>query len=81
MSVNQIINDSFIVLLATIVKSGTITNFENVENHNGKGNIFGSGDPMNQRSAFALNMGQNHTGATQKKVSYEFLNRYSASIH
>ena len=60
------------MLLATIVKSGTISNFENVENHNGKGNNFGSGDPMNQRSAFALNMGQNHTGATQKKVSYDF---------
>ena len=69
-------NKPFILLLATIVKSGTIPNFENVENHNGKSKIFGSGDPINQRSAFAFNTGQNHTGATQKKVIYEILNRY-----
>ena len=71
MTVHQIINESIIIFLATIVKSGTISNFENVENHNGKGNTFGSGDPMNQRSAFTFNTGQNHTGTTQKKVSYD----------
>ena len=72
MMVHLLNKQQFILSLATIVKSGTIPNFENVENHNGKGNTFGSGDPMNQRSAFAFNTGQNHTGTTQKKVSYVF---------
>ena len=58
-----------ITITATIVKSGTIPNFENAENHSGKGNIYGSGDPINQRSAFAFNTGQNHTGNSQKKAS------------
>ena len=68
---HSIINTSNVRYAATIVKSGTVPNFGNVENQSGKSTTFGSVEAMNQRSAFAFNSGQNHTGTTQKKVKYE----------
>ena len=59
-------------MIATIVKSGNITNFESVENHSGKGIIYGVADTINQRSNLAFGTGQNHTGSTQKKVYHNF---------
>ena len=60
-------------MLATTIKSGIATNFDvgdPVENPNSKGAIFGAPDIQNQRSAFAFNNTQNHTGTVQKKVKY-----------
>ena len=62
----------FFSVIATIVKSGNIPNFESVENHSGKGIIYGVSDTMNQRSNLAFSTGQNHTGSTQKKVDNNF---------
>ena len=69
-------------MVATTIKSGIATNFDvgdSVENPNSKGAIFGAPDNLNQRSSFAFNNTQNHTGTVQKKVKHCKTKIYSIS--